>query len=152
MNHTNSNSDLATVTLIERIPVPLRKLTSGGDLLLNDTSHRFSCGVLSRPCTTIEPPPTAQEVSYDQISSFSPEPYTLKSPIKIKIVGNDSEYIASFQESNIYASGDTPYEAIENLKSLILDTFDSLTSEPQENLGTKAKHQRALLESIIERQ
>jgi hypothetical protein len=96
--------------------------------------------------------PIAQEIIYSDISSFSPEPYNLKSPIKIKVVGNDSEYIASHYESNIHASGDTPFEAIENLKSVMLDTFDSLTSEPEGNLGLKAKHQRALLQSIIERE
>jgi predicted RNase H-like HicB family nuclease len=86
-----------------------------------------------------------------EITSFAPEPYTLKSAMHIKIVGKGSEYIASHHESNIHASGDTPFEAIENLKSLILDTFDLLTSESSANLAIKAKHQRSLLEELIER-
>jgi hypothetical protein len=90
------------------------------------------------------------EVIADQITSFSPEPYALKSPMHIKILGREGEYIASHHESNIHASGDTTFEAIENLKSIILDTFDLLTSEPLENLGSKAKSQRAILEGVIE--
>jgi predicted RNase H-like HicB family nuclease len=102
---------------------------------------------------SLEPTVSTQVVIASEISSFSPESYILKcSPMRIEIVGQGSEYIASQHESNIHSSGDTPYEAIENLKSLILDTFDSLTAEPLENLGGKAKCQRALLESLIERQ
>jgi len=94
-----------------------------------------------------------EEIIQAEISSFSPEPYKLIAALKIIIAGkNQSEYIASHHESNIHASGDTPFEAIENLKSLMLDTFDSLTLEPHENLGIKARNQRSLLESIIERQ
>jgi predicted RNase H-like HicB family nuclease len=150
MNSTNSNTNSITVTPIDRTQDSLCKFTYGGDLFIHNTSQRFSCVAVPQPSTTVEPPPKTKEVSYDQISTFSSEPYSLKSPIKIKIVGNDAEYTASFQESNIYASGDTPYEAIENLKSAILDIFEILSSEPEEKLGLKAKHQLLLLQSFIE--
>lgn len=148
----NTNLILTEATLPERkTGESLGLFTRGIDTLVQRGDPLFCYGTSQRMCVVNLPPPI-QDVIYCEITGFSPEPYTLKSPIKIKIVGNDSEYIASYHESNVHASGDTPYEAIENLKSLLLDTFDSLTSEPKENLGLKAKNQRALLESIIERQ
>ncbi len=89
-----------------------------------------------------------------EIDSFSPEPYKLNSPLRIvvvqKINGMDVQCVASHHLSNIHASGDTVTEAIDNLKSLILDIFEILASEPEEKMGIKAKHQLALLQSIIE--
>jgi predicted RNase H-like HicB family nuclease len=149
----NTNTILTNAALPEsKMDERLGLFTRGIDTSVQRGEPVFCYGISQRMCVVVESLSPTQEVIYCEISSFSPEPYALKSPIKIKIVGNDSEYIASYHESNIHASGDTPYEAIENLKSLLLDTFDSLTSEPRENLGIKAKNQRALLESIIERQ
>ena len=129
---------------------------------LDPLKGEFTSGILTKTVNrpselgvrSLDPQAVEQEViSSAEISSFAPEPYTLKCPpLRIGIVGNGNEYIASSHESNIHASGDTPYEAIENLKSLILDTFDSLMAEPLENLGGKAKNQRMLLEALIERQ
>jgi len=101
----------------------------------------------------IEPEFLEEEIIQAEIESFSPEPYKLLAPLKIIIVGkNECEYIASHHESNVHASGDTPFEAIENFKSILLDTFDLLESESGDNLGLKAKNQLALLQSIIERE
>ena len=148
----NSNPVLQLTTEIQALPEAYQGwFTRGMDALVQQTAPVFTYGVSMRP--VIETAQTTREELIDNdISTFAPEPYALKCPIKIKIVGKDSEYIASHHESNIHASGDTPYEAIENLKSLILDTFDCLISEPEANLGIKAKHQLALLQSIIERE
>jgi predicted RNase H-like HicB family nuclease len=148
MTTPNSSFSDFEVTLAQ----PRSSTLLSGDFTLGiqiQTSNRVSeLGVLSP-----EPTVSAQEVIPSEISSFAPEPYALKCPpMRIEVVGQGSEYISSHHESNIHASGDTPYEAIENLKSLMLDTFDSLTAEPLENLGQKAKCQRFLLESLIERQ
>ena len=134
------------------ISATLRGIFTVGSIDFETRSQSVLYGVSPRSCFVVESLPESERVIDSEITTFVPEPYTLKSNIGIKIVGQGSEYIASYHEGNIHASGDTPYEAMENLKSLILDTFDSLTSEPQENLGIKAKNQRALLESIIERQ
>jgi hypothetical protein len=113
---------------------------------ISSTDFLFLCGASS-----YEPEISMPDVIAEQITSFAPEPYILKSSIHIKILGKEDEYTASHHESNIHASGDTPFEAIENLKSLMLDTFDLLILEPEENLGPKARHQRILLEGLIER-
>jgi hypothetical protein len=86
-----------------------------------------------------------------QIFTFTPEPYIVKHPIGVTLIQQGNEWVASHFESNIHASGDNEVEALENLKSLMLDTFDSLTSEPEENLGPKPKCQLAVLRELIER-
>lgn len=85
------------------------------------------------------------------ITTFAPEPYVVKHPMRVTVIQQDSEFIASHFESNVHASGDNELEALDNLKSLILDTFDSLTSEPKENLAPKPVCQLAVLQELIER-
>jgi predicted RNase H-like HicB family nuclease len=98
----------------------------------------------------------AETVIPCDIESFSPEPYRLMiPPLRVVVVEKNIEgsvyYIASHHHSNIHASGDSQYEAIENLKSAMLDIFEILNAEPKERLGIKAKHQLALLQTIFER-
>ena len=57
--------------------------------------------------------------------------------------------IASFFDANIHASGDTEEEAFRNLKSLILDTFDSLSAEPAHRLGPEPTRQLAVLRQFV---
>lgn len=84
------------------------------------------------------------------IQTFAPEPYTLLRPISVTIVNSGSEgLIASFPDANISTEGDNEQEAFENLKSLILDTFDSLDREAFENLGPEPRRQLAVLRSFI---
>jgi hypothetical protein len=148
MNPSTCNSVFFEITFeYNRIDTPLiGALTSG---VLTKTASRFAeLGIRNHENNVIP-----QLVSVAEITSFSPEPYSLKCPpLRIEIVSQGCEVVASHHESNIHASGDTPYEAIENLKSVMLDIFDSLTAEPIQSLGQKAKCQRALLESLIERQ
>jgi hypothetical protein len=84
------------------------------------------------------------------ITTFAPEPYEATSPIRVTLVEEDEGFSASYMEANIHAVGDNEFEAFENLRSLILDVFDSLTSEPPENLGPKAKNQLAVLRESIQ--
>src|SRR6267143_4734069 len=63
-------------------------------------------------------------------------------PAKIHKVGDS--YVASFEEANIHASGETWASAAINLKSLVLDVYDSLMSETTA-LSRPAKRQLATL-------
>ncbi len=84
------------------------------------------------------------------ISSFAPEPYDLLYPIYVSIYQTDrDEYSASFADANLHASGDTEYETLENLKSLILDVYDSLVVEKEEDLGPGPKRQLLILQSFL---
>jgi hypothetical protein len=83
-------------------------------------------------------------------TSFAPEPYDLLHPIYVSIYQTDrDEYTASFADANLHASGDTEHETLENLKSLILDLYDSLVVEKEEDLGPEPKRQLLILQSFL---
>ncbi|HYN19458.1 MAG TPA: hypothetical protein VE078_00745 [Thermoanaerobaculia bacterium] len=84
-----------------------------------------------------------------QISTLAPEPYELLRPIPVLIRLSGDEFVASFMEANVNASGETQQEAFENVKSLILDVFDSLRSHPAEKLGPEPTRRLAVLRNFI---
>ncbi len=80
-----------------------------------------------------------------------PEPeYLLKAPIVVSVKLVYDEFLASFDDASIAASGETQSQAIENLKSMILDVFDLLSSKDLENIGPLPQKQLAILNSFIE--
>lgn len=85
------------------------------------------------------------------IETFAPEPYFVKRPIQAVLQPAEEGCTASFYDANIHASGDNEDEAVENLKSLILDIFDNLCNETPENLGPQPKRQLAVLHEFITR-
>ena len=85
------------------------------------------------------------------ITTFAPEPYDLLRQIVVVIHPNETGHTAGFFDANIHASGDTEEEALRNLKSLILDTFDALSAEPPGQLGPEPKRQLAVLREFVRR-
>ena len=83
------------------------------------------------------------------ITTFTPEPYELLRQIVVVIHPNETGYTAGFFDANIHASGDTEEEALRNLKSVILDTFDALSTEPPDQLGPEPKRQLAVLSEFL---
>jgi hypothetical protein len=84
------------------------------------------------------------------ISTFAPEPYDVLRPIYVTLRQSDGEeYCASFADANLHSSGDNEEEAIDNLRSLILDVYDSLTCEKPEDLGSEPVKQLAVLQSFL---
>ena len=83
------------------------------------------------------------------ITTFAPEPYELRRPLLILVQREGAGFTASFFDANLHASGDTEEEAFRNLKSLLLDVFDSLRAEPAGRLGPEPKRQLAVLQEFI---
>jgi predicted RNase H-like HicB family nuclease len=83
------------------------------------------------------------------ITTFAPEPYEASPPALVVIQRSEDAFVASFFDANIHASGDTEEEAFRNLKSLILDIFESLSGEPPGRLGPEPKRQLAVLRQLI---
>lgn len=77
--------------------------------------------------------------------------YKVLMPIPVKIVHSGDSFLASFEEANIHASGETWSGAALNLKSLILDIYDSLITETAP-LGPGPKRQLATLLRYVETQ
>ena len=85
-----------------------------------------------------------------QVETFAPEPYKAKRPIPISLKRRADGYVASVVEVNVNSSGGTQQEAVANIKELILDVFDSLSSLPPSKLGPGPARPRAVLREFID--
>ncbi len=84
------------------------------------------------------------------LSSFAPEPYAVKRPIPITVQESEDGFLASFVDANVNSSGDTQQEAFANVRELILDVFDRLSSFPADKLGPGPKRQIAILREFMD--
>jgi hypothetical protein len=85
------------------------------------------------------------------INTFAPELYELLKPILVSVHAVEEEFEAGWFDANIHAMGENEEEAVSNLKSLILDYFDSFSKEPVEKLGIEPKRQLAVIKTFIQR-
>jgi len=83
------------------------------------------------------------------LESFAPEPYEVVKPLHVVVRLQDDQYIASFFDANISASGDTQYEAVVNLKDIIIGTFEILTTTDEQRLGPGPLRQREVLTEFV---
>ena len=82
-----------------------------------------------------------------EIHTFAPEPYSVRRPIPVVIRPHNGEFLASFIDANVNASGETEQEAFAAVKSLMLDMFDHLSRQP--TLGPKLASRLAVLQEFI---
>jgi predicted RNase H-like HicB family nuclease len=85
------------------------------------------------------------------IATLAPEPYELVRAIPVVVQPAGGEFIASFFDANISTAGDTQEEAVANLRSLLLDMFEYLESEPPEALGPEPTRQLGVLRAFLTR-
>ena len=83
------------------------------------------------------------------LTTLEPGRYELNRDIPAVLQASEDGFMASFFDANIATGGDTEQEALDNLRSLIVDTFEMLESEPTEELGPGPKQQLKVLQSII---
>lgn len=83
------------------------------------------------------------------IQSLAPEPYEVIKPFHAVVQVQDDQYIATFFDANISASGDTETEAIFNLKDMIVGTFDVLSETSENKLGSGPAQQKKVLQEFI---
>lgn len=76
---------------------------------------------------------------------------TLILPIPMVIQFNGDDYVASFFDANLSASGDTTTEAFDNLRDIIETTFLIYADLPPEKLGQGPARQLAALRQFIGR-
>lgn len=81
------------------------------------------------------------------IATLAPEPYELARPLAFVIEPTGDEYTASLVEANLATAGETEFDAVEALKSLMLDVYESLERTP--NLGPAPARQLAVLRSFL---
>ena len=84
------------------------------------------------------------------IQTFDPEPYDLVADLFVVVQPDEDEFTATHFDSNLNAGGDNPVEAVENLKSVMLDTFEHYSALDKEGkLGVGPKRQLAVLQRFI---
>lgn len=83
-----------------------------------------------------------------EIHTFAPEPYRVKKPIPILVRQHGGEFMASFIDANVNASGETEQEAFEAVKVLMLDMLDQLAGKSK--LGPKLAARLAVLREFID--
>ena len=83
------------------------------------------------------------------IESLTPEPYQIIKSFHGVVQVQGDQYIATFFDANISASGDTQAEAVFNLKDMIVGAFEILNSREEDKLGPGPAHQRKVLQEYI---
>lgn len=83
------------------------------------------------------------------IETFAPEPYEVLKTFHIVLQQHEEEYIATFFDANIGASGETREEAINNLKDIIITNFEILTNHDESQLGPEPLRQLRVLEKFV---
>ena len=85
------------------------------------------------------------------ITTLAPEPYDLIKEIKVVLQPSDDEYVASFFDANVNASGGSEADALDSLKEMLISRFDYLENLPPEKLGPGPAKQLAVLRCFIRR-
>ncbi len=73
---------------------------------------------------------------------------TLPIPALVERI-DPSNFTAEVSTAGVFASGDTPGEALENLKDMVASTFLHFSSLPPERLGPVPSHQLTILKQHI---
>jgi hypothetical protein len=83
------------------------------------------------------------------IESFSPEPYEILRPITAVITPVEDGFEAGLFDAKLFSTGDTEVEALENLKSLILENYSVFEQLGDSQLGPGPLRQWKILASLI---
>lgn len=93
---------------------------------------------------------TEENPRYILIASLVPSSLILTCLLPVQITETIGGYIASFSEANIHSQGQTEWEAIDNLKLMIIDSFEMLSELDPSELGPVPTKQLAILQSFIQ--
>ncbi len=84
-----------------------------------------------------------------RIDDLSPMPFALRQAIFIALQDGDGEFRARFGEAEIEITGDSPEQAIANLKSLIVATYEDLVDAAPEVLDHRQRRLRCVLADLL---
>lgn len=106
---------------------------------LQDLTARIEQLTSPRPASTIVP-----------VQSLDDEDLGLTKVPYVVVEEQDDTFIATFFDAHISSSGETPYEAVDHVKDMIVATFKRLQKTPAERLGPLPTRQIAVLRDFIE--
>jgi len=84
-----------------------------------------------------------------RIGILEREPYEVIKPFQAVVRVQGEDYIATFFDANLSASGETQAEAIYNLKDVIVGVFDILDIKDESELGPGPAQQKKTLQEFI---
>jgi hypothetical protein len=83
------------------------------------------------------------------VDTLVPEHYELKKPFHVLIEPTGEEYVASFLDANLSASGDTQAEALHNLKDIVIGSYEILSRHDPSELGPGPTRELAVLKEFL---
>jgi len=83
------------------------------------------------------------------IESFQPEPYEILRPITAVVTPIEDGFEAGLFDANLFSTGDTEVEALDNLKSMIVETYSALEELGDSQLGPGPLRQKKILSALV---
>ncbi|WP_367875086.1 hypothetical protein [Luteolibacter sp. Populi] len=130
-----------------------KTLASFSDLIEEKVHNDLRLGVLEK--VVVELSARVTELSSLQpitveVRTFAPEPYRAKTSLAICVQPSADEFTATYFDAGMSATGDTPTEAVENLKDLIISAFERYGTMDIKKLGPALQKRLAVLNQVIE--
>ncbi len=85
------------------------------------------------------------------IATFAPEPFEIVGNVNVIVRPEEDSFVATLFDANVSSSGDTPEEAVANVKDLSLMIFQSLEGVEDQKLGPAMIRQKHVLRNFIRR-
>jgi predicted RNase H-like HicB family nuclease len=85
------------------------------------------------------------------VSTFAPQPFAVLQEFSVVVRPEDGVFVATLFDANLGSAGDTPEEAVANLKDLIIMVFEDFESKKDHELGPMIVGQKAVLMSLMRR-
>lgn len=89
-----------------------------------------------------------EQTTIDTLINFN---YTLKKPIKVKIIKSTSGVIGDIEELELYSFGDSEFEVLRELNEEVVSLFEDLTEIGNKNLGKYPRKWKSILNQYIKR-
>lgn len=103
-----------------------------------------------KPTQTI--PAGGSAYSLHILRSLAPEPIEViqEIPVVVRRIGDEGDnFVATFHEANVNASGDTPEESVANLREILAANFQHFLSLPGSKLGPEPRRQLEVLKTFL---
>lgn len=89
------------------------------------------------------------QFQHASITSLAPSTLRLLKLIPVSLACNGDDYVATFFDANISATGDTVQEAVWNLIDILVLKFNRFDELPEKSLGVGPTRQLAVMREFI---
>ena|SRR6266705_1664101 len=120
---------------------------------VSELCHRLEKaeGALLDVVNRLESSAKQQRPLWVPIESFAPEPYEILRPITAVVTPVEDGFEAGLFDAKLFSTGDTEVEALDNLKSMIIETYSAFEQLGDSKLGPGPLRQQKVLATLIRR-